>query len=95
MDRLAYSLGGGKVDDAGDAGVLLEETMERLDIRAVTLHELGALSRYSLDAVEHSDIGVRQIVDDHHVIACGQEFDRGMRPDIAGASGHQYFLFHS
>ena len=34
--------------------------------------------------------GVREVVEDDRVVACGEQFDDGVAADVAGTAGHQH-----
>ena len=70
MHRLAHGLAGGKVDDAVDTWIVGEKLAQCVDIGTIALDKDGALARDVLNAVEHLDVAVRKIVDNHDLVAC-------------------------
>ena len=69
MHRVAHSLAGGEVDDALDAGILVEEGADGGHVGAVGLHEVGTYAGDALYAVEHIFVGVGEVIYDHYRVA--------------------------
>ena len=70
--------------------VLRKDLLKRSAVQQVDLIESGALVRYLLDAVDHFDLGVAQIVGNDNVIAGIQKLHHRVASDKARAARHQY-----
>lgn len=93
LNRFAYSLACGKVDDAFDAGIVGKQFLHGSEVGAVGLYKSRTLAGDFLYAVEHFNIGVGEIVDNDNVISCILKLDCCMRADVTGAAGDQYSFF--
>lgn len=79
-------LEGGKVDDAVNGRVRLEDGVKRRLVRHVGLVEEGPLAAEELDTVEGHDGRVVQAVDDNDVVPVLEEGERREGADVAGSS---------
>ena len=81
-------------DDALDVGIFAEDRLRGFLVAQVDLLESRAHTGYLLDAVEHLDFGVGEIVDNHHLIASLNELHGGMGTDEPGSACYENSLFH-
>ena len=74
------------MNDTLNLRVFLEDTFEGLKVTTVHLFEGGLNTCDLRDTVEHIDIRVREVVDDHHLIAGLLQLHSGMASDKARAT---------
>jgi hypothetical protein len=94
--KVAYGLGhgfahgfeAGEVDDPLNL-VLGKDLVERGAVAHIGLNEAEVFPCQRFKPVEHLDAAVAQVVHDDHVVACVHEFDRGVRADVACATGDE------
>ena len=46
------------------------------------------------NTLDRTEFGVRQVVDDHHIVSGPDQLDGRVRTDIPGSTCNQYCLFH-
>ena len=67
---------------------------QRPGIANIALDETRTDPGDGLDAFQHADGTVRQVVENHQIAAGLQQFDDRVRADVAGAAGNQdHFQF--
>jgi hypothetical protein len=67
-----------------------EHLGQRSTVTDVDLVELDIPPRQLHDALDCGPPGVRQVVDDHDVVAEAEQLDRRVAPDVAGSAGQHY-----
>ena len=82
------------MDDALDVRILLENGLRRVKVAQIDLFKRRTNARDFLDAVEHFNLRVRQIVNDNYFVACLLQFYGRVRTDEAGSASHKDGLFH-
>ena len=82
------------MDDALDAGVLLEHALKGFHVAAVHLFKGWADASYLLNTVNDVGIGIGKVVYNHYLIACLLQFYGGMASDESGAACYKNCLFH-
>ncbi len=93
LDRFPHRLQRGEVDDGRDARAG-EQVIEQPAVADIALHELRRLGGDLLDAGQHGGAAVAQIVQADHLVAGVQQFNPGVRGDIAGGAGQQDGFVH-
>ncbi len=93
-DRLADRLQAREVDHRDDR-VRREDTFERGRVAHVGLDEDRRGPRDALDAPDRFALAVDEVVDDDRHEAGGQQFDAGVRADVAGAAGDEDVRGHA
>lgn len=68
LARLADGLEGGKVDDAVNLGMRIEDLVERGLVGYVDIVEGGSLAADKLDAVDGNGRGVIEVIDDYDIV---------------------------
>ena len=69
--------------------LLLEQVLHGIAVAQVEQVELDALAGQFLDPAERVGARVAQVVQHHDLVARFQQFQAGVRADIAGAAGDQ------
>ena len=87
-DTFAYGLQTGKVDHAADL-VFGKDLFQQCLITHIAFIELQTLAGEFLNTLQGFGVGIAQVVDDHHTVAAFQQFQTGVRADIARAAGYQ------
>ena len=69
--------------------VLGKDLVERGAVAHIGLLEAEVFPCQCFQSVKHLDAAVAQVVHDDHVVACVHELDRGVRADVACATGDE------
>ena len=91
-DRFAHGFRRREVDHRIEF-VLLEDLAESRAVAAVHLDEGDVGARDLAHALDGVHVAVREVIDDHDIIAGIDEFHGGVRADVAGTAADQYTRF--
>ena len=82
------------MNDTLNAGILLENALHTLQVAAVDLLESGTLTRNLLNTIDDLLVGVREVVNNHYLVTCFLQFNRGMATNKACTTSYKNRLFH-
>ena len=93
VDRFTHRLRRREMDDRIEL-ILIEDTSHRLFVGAIHLFEGNLYAGNLANTLDRTEFGVRQVVDDHHIVSGPDQLDGRVRTDIPGSTCNQYCLFH-
>ena len=93
--RFAYRLACGKKDYPLYTRMSLQSLAGPFLVFQIQLDELRTNACNTFNTIQHFDVGIRQVIDNQHIIPCLLQFYRSMRADIPRSACHQNFLFHT
>ena len=82
------------MDDTANLGILLEDSFRGCKIAQVHLFKGRTDAGNLLNTIEHLNLGVREVVNDNHIIACLLQLYCGVTSDESCATGYKNGLFH-
>ena len=69
---------------------LLEEGLHAFEVEQINLVEFGGAAGQLGYTLEGLLRGVGEVIHDHDLVACLQQFQYGVRANVAGAAGNEY-----
>ena len=76
-------------------GIVGEDLPYGFCIAEIHLHQRNVVPAGNhLHAVEAGEVAVGEIIGDHHIVACLNQFHGDVAPDETRPAGHKHCLFH-